>query len=376
MTRWPGALAALALLAGCRPGGPAEDSAAPPAREPMPAVALDTVEAPVAELIRGRQNLVRALERSQAPDAGRLATAYGQLGDVYQVYGFFDAAESAYVNATRLRPEVFESWYYLGRARKERGALDDAADAWGAALALRPRDVPTLVRLAEVERLRGRPERSRELSERALGLDERQAVAHYLLGQLASAAHDWAAAARHYEAALALEPWASKLRYPLATAYGRLGRAEEAQAELARRGTREPSLPDPYLQRLGTLRQGVATHLFDGSQAMQAGRLADAIREFTLARDGDPSNPSARLNLGAALAQAGRLDEARPELEAALELGISPADRSKTHFNLAVLHQMAGRREKAIENFRAAVRWDPANAPARQRLAALESERH
>ncbi|MCB1057239.1 MAG: tetratricopeptide repeat protein, partial [Acidobacteria bacterium] len=124
---------------------------------------------------------------------------------------------------------------------------------------------------------------------------------------------------------------------------------------------------------LDNLASGARVHLFRGSQAMRAGNLEVALAEFRAAVAAAPENPSARLNLGAALAQSGQLEPAIKELERALDLGLSGVNLSKTHFNLGALEAMTGRPEPAAEHLRQALRWNPQNQAARSLLERIES---
>jgi Tfp pilus assembly protein PilF len=234
-----------------------------------------------------------------------------------------------------------------------------------------PDYLPARLSLAEAELAAGRWEEAERQLAAALSRDPRSAAGHQLRGQLAVLRGDFGAAARDYEAALALEPWASSLHAPLAAAYARLGDRARAEAHLARRGDRRVSLPDPWMREVRAIATGVRAHLLRGAQAMRAGNLTVAIDEFGRAAAADPADPSARLNLGAALAQAGRLDEAKLELEAAVALDLDAASRSKVCFNLGMLALQRGRRDEAIERLRQALDWDPRNEPARRQLSAL-----
>jgi len=69
-----------------------------------------------------------------------------------------------------------------------------------------------------------------------------------------------------------------------------------------------------------------------GLEYLKAGRTPDAVGAMLRARDLEPANPVAWNNLGAALAQSGRLAEARHAYERAIALN---ARYAKTYENLA-----------------------------------------
>jgi len=338
---------------------------------------LAGVDEAVQEQLRGQFKRVEIVQgradRGRSTLGGTLGAAFGDLGRHLEAYGFDLQAGVAYENATLLVPDEFRWWYYLGALREELGRFELAREALERARALRPRDVPTLVRLTSIEWRADELERASALATLVLEIAPRSAPALYLSGQIAAARGDNAAAAAAFEQAVTLQPLASRVRYPLANAYIRLGRRDEARAQLERRGKQPPGLADPLRQELRDLVRGAGSLLFRGSEEMKKGRFVAAAGSFRAATEADPENAVARLNLGAALAQAGRYQEAVTELEAALALGLPDGSRSKASFNLGVLYEMEGRSGEAVEQFRAAVEWNSANRRARQRLEALES---
>src|SRR5208283_393935 len=80
----------------------------------VPQPDLATVEANVQEHIRAAQKaLADTLANSVSTPVER-GEAYGTLGQVYQAYGFDDAARASYENAAKLNPGSFRWSYYAG----------------------------------------------------------------------------------------------------------------------------------------------------------------------------------------------------------------------------------------------------------------------
>jgi len=368
-----GALAACGTRETDPGGGPTRAAPSTAARsEPLPDPSLDGVEPGVREQLSARRREAEALLEDAAAEPARRAGAVGELGMHYHAYGLAEEAAACYEIAGRLAPEEPRWAHYSAQIERERGRLEQAAAGFERVLAASPAYLPARLALAELEMARGRLAEAGRQADEALRREERSAAGHFLLGQAASLREDFAAAARHYEAALALEPWASSVRYPLGLAYRRLGEEDRAREHLARRGDRRVSLPDPWMREIREIGTGVRAHLFRGSQAMRAGNLEAALAEFEAAVAADAEDPTARLNLGAALAQAGRLGEGAAQLEAALSLDLEPSSRSKAHFNLGALLLMGGERAEAARHLEQALAWDPANEPARRQLAALQ----
>lgn len=376
------AAAVLLLMGSCRAPeeGPGRGSAEPAehsqlTEESLPAPSLAGLEAAVGEQLRVAREAARAVVADPTADAPRRAAAQGELGMHYHAYGLVEAAATCYAAASRLAPGEPRWVYYLALLDRERGRFDEAVAGLERVVAAAPDHLPARLALVEAEMGRGRLAEAQAHLAEGLRPQEPSAAARFLAGQVASARGDFAGAARHYEAALALEPWASGVRYPLGLAYRRLGEDERAREHFARRGERRVSLPDPWMREVREIASGVRTHLQRGSRAMRAGNLEAAIAEFQAAVAADGEDPTARLNLGAALAQAGRRAEAAAQLEAALALDLDAASRSKVHFNLGALLELGGRRAEAARHFEQALAWDPGNEAPQRRLEALGTAR-
>jgi len=121
---------------------------------------------------------------------------------------------------------------------------------------------------------------------------------------------------------------------------------------------------------LEALRQGSTVHLLRGRVAFRFGRYQDAAAEFRQAVAAQPDSVPARVNLAAALAEAGDRNGAQEQLREVLKL--APGNGT-AHFNLATLMALAGETAGAVVHFQEAVRIDPKDAAARSGLAqALE----
>lgn len=328
----------------------------------------------VQQLEQQRARFEATQERS-AGDPKALAQAFGELGMLYNAYELLPAARACYLHAQALAPAEGRWTYYLAQVDRNQGAFEPAADELTRFLDLEPDYGAGWVWLGLVRLDQDRPDDAELALGRALALEPTDAAALYTLGRVESLRGRTEAAIQRFEEALAIQPSASVIRYPLGLAYQRQGRAEEARAQFERRGRRQPALSDPLLQELDDLATGARVHLFRGAQAMRARNLPTAVAEFDAAVVADPESSSARLNLGAALAQSGQVDRAIAELDKALELGLNGENLSKTHFNLGALHAMAGRIGSAEEHLRQALRWNPGNQSARAMLDRLEAAR-
>jgi Flp pilus assembly protein TadD len=98
------------------------------------------------------------------------------------------------------------------------------------------------------------------------------------------------------------------------------------------------------------------------------GRLAEAEALYRKLVEESPDDASLRTSLAGVLGAQGRYGEAREQLEEGLARDpLNPA----AHHNLAVLHEREGQAEKAVEEYRNALRYDPGYEPSREALVRL-----
>jgi tetratricopeptide (TPR) repeat protein len=318
---------------------------------------LSGLESAVADQIAEMQRLL--------DQQGAGAAAYGDLGQVYLAYGFNDAATDCFREAAARDARDWRWPYLLGAAQQAAGKLDEAATAFGQALALAPDTAAGYVHLGEIRLLQGRLDEAEAALRKALAVPATAAAAHSLLGQVALARRDFRAAAEHLEAALAAVPEASRLHVPLAMAYRGLGDRAKAEEQLGKAGSVGLRAPDPLLDGVAALRVGERVAVMRGRVAAQAGRYQDAIQEFRRALAARPESVEARVNLGSTLALAGDRAGALENLREALRL--DPANAT-AHFNLGSLLADSAP-EEARSHLEAAVAARPEDAEARRLLA-------
>ncbi len=127
-----------------------------------------------------------------------------------------------------------------------------------------------------------------------------------------------------------------------------------------------------YRSRLSIWRDTVAkspgnvrAHDSLGDALLDAGRLKEAIQEYTLALGLDPDDPREHYNLGHALAVAGRPEEAIARYQEALKL---KPDYAEAHNNYGVMLAGLGKMEEAVGQYETALKLQPDNAEAHYNL--------
>jgi Flp pilus assembly protein TadD len=102
-----------------------------------------------------------------------------------------------------------------------------------------------------------------------------------------------------------------------------------------------------------------------GNALLQKGRVDEALDHFHVAVELQPGDASARNNLGNALLSAGRLGEAIPQYEEALKL---QPNFAKAHNNLGWSLLQTGRLDEALAHFQKALEVEPDYANAHNNL--------
>lgn len=93
-----------------------------------------------------------------------------------------------------------------------------------------------------------------------------------------------------------------------------------------------------------------------GTAMYQLGRMEDAREHFLKAVELEPENSLAEFNLGCVLEQLGKTLEAIQHLSRAVELAPSLAD---AHLNLALAYEKTGQIQNAVQHLRLYVRYEP-----------------
>jgi len=236
----------------------------------------------------------------------------------------------------------------------------------------------------------GRLEDANRLYAQALALDPQHPDALHLWGLLALQDGRPADAAERIGRAVGLQPKSWAFRANLATALLQLNdldRALDAFRAAVRLNPDEPQLQigaanclalrgdfagaETQLRKVVRRYPGAFFGWFNlGNAVRDQGRLEEAAKIFERAVQLGPDNPDAHTNFGSALHQLQRFDEALNHYRAAIRL--RPADATG-HCNLASALIDLGRYAEGEAAAREALRIDPPSVPAHSMLAAALS---
>ena len=366
----------LAFAGGC--AAPANDAAVAPraggdramreggARQPVALPDLSGAAPSVRRQAREHHaQLAAGLADPRTPPA-ELAGAFGALGLVLMAAEYYDAAEACLSSAIDLAPDAMRWPYYLGHLHAVRGDRAAAADLFARAHALRPSDLPALVRLGETLLDQNRPDEADEAFLRALALNPGSAAALAGMGRAALARRDAARAVDYLRRALSADERATSLHYPLAMAYRQLGDLESAEEHLRRRGRGAAAPPDPLMDAWSEMLESPITYETRGLRALQGGQLAAAENLFRRGLELAPDDPALRHRLGTVLMMAG---DRRGAVEQFEETVRRSPDFAKAHFGLGMAALIDGDYPEAAARFSNAVEHQPDYLEARVGLA-------
>jgi tetratricopeptide (TPR) repeat protein len=306
--------------------------------------------------------------RARLEAAGRTVSAasYGSAGRVYHVYAMHAAAEACYRNAEALAPGERQWPYLLSVVLESVHRPEEARRSVERALAGTDQYYPAVLRLARLHLEEGRTAAAAAVlvSARRHAPDDPALLA--LLGDLSLREGRPRDAANALGRALAAQPAANRLHYPLAMALRALGDADGARAHLAQVGPVGVTARDPVLDEVWVERRSARADVAEGLRAATAGDFAPAEEAFRRAIAGDPSNVSALTNLAALEARRGDVAAAIGHLERAVEAAPTAVT---ARYNLGLLLVQAGRPVPAEPHLRAALDLAPKDDGVRLALA-------
>jgi len=323
---------------------------------PLPKLPLDAYEAPARAQV---EQALAAVEQNPR-DAGR----NGRLGMLLYANEQYEAASACFERAHALAPAEARWPYLLARAQSNSSAHDAAIEAVRAALGLQPGYLPARLLLAKSLLDAGQTDESRRTYAAIVQDQPDAAEAHYGLGRVDVAAGRAAAAVEPLRRACELSPAFGAAHFALARAYRDLGEMEKAQEQLdlyQKDKLGWPPVPDPLLADVLSLKTGALARLQRAIDLAEAGQLQAAADEHEAALAVDPSLVQAHVNLIRLYGTLGRPEKAEEHFRAAIALNPGLAE---THYNYGVLLVGQKRLSEAAEAFRRAIELNPHYAEA------------
>ena len=325
---------------------------------PIPNPDLSTSERLIREQLQLERSKLLVKTQNQKVQALDKSNAFGQMGQLYHIYEFWQAAETCYRNALSLIPREFRWTYLLGHLSEGQGKLQEAVDRYQRALTIKPNNLPTLLRLAEIQLTLNRLDLAEQLFQKAISIesDLASAVALTGLGKISIAMDNPKQAIQYFKKALEIQPQANSLHYQLAMSYRHLEKLEIARQHLQKHGLVQPSFHDPIMENLRELKTGKQFFWSQGSIALSEGKYTKAVESFRKMLKADPNEPLAHMDLGTSLLQLGDVSGALNEYQRALDLS---SGNPRLHYNLGLVYTLQNSYSKALEHYRRAINLDP-----------------
>jgi tetratricopeptide (TPR) repeat protein len=260
----------------------------------------------------------------------------------------------AVLEAAWLRhPTDFWVWFELGAAWGGKGTeyARQAADAYGACLAIRPESVVAWNNLGIALQKKGDLAGAVAAYQKAIRLDPKFAHPHHGLGNVLRDKKDVAGAVAAYQEAIHLDP-------KLAGPHNGLGNALHDQGNLA-------GAVAAYREAIRLDSKFAMPHYNLGRMLQDKGDLTGAVVAYKEAIRLDPKYANAHNNLGNVLRAKGDLAGAVAAYKEAIRL--DPKD-ANAHYNLGVALGDQGDVDRAIAAYQEAIRLNPKLAYAHNNL--------
>jgi protein O-GlcNAc transferase len=302
--------------------------------------------------------LASSAQIQPATDALQRADAAFHAG--YEAAGKGDllTARQDFEDAVKLAPDVEEGHSALGAVLYQLGAYREAIEELNLALGIKRDDQSALENLAMSY------VQTADLKD-ALGIFDKlpadssplppDLLAAYARAEAGSG--EYAAAATHLQEAIAATSKPAELYDELGSLYAQQQQWQPAQDAFSQAIQIDPSLATAHLHL------GVA---IENASPSDAGRMQRAMEELTRAAQLAPENAIVQVELGRALTNSGRDDEAIPHFEQARKLDSSAIEATN---QLAMALQRTGAVQNAIPLFEQVVSAQPQNTAALSNLA-------
>jgi tetratricopeptide (TPR) repeat protein len=315
------------------------------------------------------------------------ADAHYLLGQALEDRGLLEQAAESFERATALRADFADAHNDLGQVLLRLGRTDEAVASCRRALALRPHFAAALGNLANAERARGALAAAIAGYRRVIALEPGLAEAHRNLGSALLETGEREAAIHSLQTAVALRPEFAAAVSQLARALNLVGRGSEAIPHYDRLLARDPraEILDEYaalLAGLGKYRASASCyrellartpdngrlHANLGHVLHSLGDFRAAVEHCRRATELEPQLPEAHLHLGNTLLALNALQEAGAAYRAGLEVAPGHAALHTAH---AMAERAVGRLAEAQASARRALALRPDAADTLALLGSL-----
>jgi tetratricopeptide (TPR) repeat protein len=245
------------------------------------------------------------------------ASAYNNLGNLFNAIGDIAEAKQNFSEALRRNPDMVEAMNGMGLALANEGMVEQAIGYYSKALRAKSDFV----------------------------------AAHVNLGVALAAQGQTAQAMEQFNAALRLKP-------DDGSAHGNLAKLLAAQG-------RQPEALKHFAEAAHLMSNNAAARFNFGNALFAQNQESAAADEYSAAVRLDPNFTDARVNLGTILVRHGQFAQGAAHLREAVR---SNSNSAPAHLGLGVALEQQGIPSEAAAHYREVLRIDPANAMAKKRL--------
>ena len=236
---------------------------------PVPVPDLEGQAADIRSGLEQVRDAVNAALQKPEVSAAELASAYGDLGGLYQASFLRQSAEACFQNAQRLEPENFHWAYYAAWLADQTGQTELALTRYEHARSLKPDYPPLTLRMADAWTDLNETDKAEAAYREVVATPGLEAPALFGLGQIALLRRDYASAIDDFSKALQFDPAATRIHYPLAQALHAVKRDAEAKEHLAQRGDHLPAVKDPLVEELDAMKNSASRYFTKAMKAIQ-----------------------------------------------------------------------------------------------------------
>jgi len=220
--------------------------------------------------------------------------------------GQLDQAAELYGQALKLEPRNFAALQFFGVLRAQQGRNVEAARMMESALALQPDNLGALINYSQVLMGTGRVQDALAALDKALAIKPDVFEIPYNRGIALAQLQRLAEAITSFDKALALRPDSAACLYNRGLAQSALGRREDALASYDRAVALQPGLAPAWHNH--------------GNMLLELGRAADALESYDKALALTPQDALLLYSRGSALSKLGRQEDAAASFGQALAL--------------------------------------------------------
>ena len=310
---------------------------------------FDQVEQSLAELENTSEMNTSSKKSQEPPD--------DQLQGLLKLYSQGQCQQALTKGSKLLKkfPRSINLYNIIGAASNTLGKLNEAIEAYGRALSIKPDYAEAYNNMGNALKAQGKLVEAIEAYNKAFSIKPDYADAYNNMGNILKTQGKLDEALEAYDKATSIKP-------DYAEAYNNMGNALQQQGKL-------DEAVEVYTKALSKKFDYADAYNNIGNALQQQGKLDEAIEAFTKALSLKPDYAEAYNNMAVVLMEQGKLEEALEAYNKAIS--IKP-DFAEAHNNVGLVLQDHGKLEEALEAYNKAISIKPGYAEAHRNLSSVK----